>query len=303
MSSVLDSECLVCLQSYQDARFDEMTYEQWTGAVQPKVAGSWNLHNLLPADMDFFVLLSSAAGVIGSHGQSNYVAGNTYEDTLARHLTAAGRRCTSIDLGVSDFAGWVAEREGLAKILVRQGIRTMGQSEFNSIMDYYCSRSIPIKGRDDSQVVVGLYTPGDMKALQLEEPPWMRRAMFSLLHQIPSDQSSKNSNVEKQVDYATKIRSLTSVEQVAREISNALRLKVAKTLAIDPEDIDIDKPLQSYGADSLVAMELRNWCKRALGVTIQVFALMGNTSIEKLGEKMVTQCEFISDEVRAAALQ
>lgn len=52
-----------------------MTHEQYIGAVRPKVQGTWNLHQYLPKDMDFFVLLSSSAGIAGSRGQGNYSAG------------------------------------------------------------------------------------------------------------------------------------------------------------------------------------------------------------------------------------
>ena len=52
-----------------------MTHQQWEGCIKPKVHGSWNLHEHLPIDMDFFVCLSSAAGVAGSLGQGNYAAG------------------------------------------------------------------------------------------------------------------------------------------------------------------------------------------------------------------------------------
>lgn len=52
-----------------------MTHEQFLGVIRPKVQGSWNLHHYLPKDMDFFILLSSSAGIAGSRGQGNYAAG------------------------------------------------------------------------------------------------------------------------------------------------------------------------------------------------------------------------------------
>ena len=46
--------------------FDKMTLEKFQASLRPKFKGTWNLHNNLPADMDFFVLLSSLAGVHGA---------------------------------------------------------------------------------------------------------------------------------------------------------------------------------------------------------------------------------------------
>ena len=51
------------------------------GAIRPKVNGSWNLHQYLPKDLDFFVMLSSSAGIAGARGQGNYAAG-VYNDSL-----------------------------------------------------------------------------------------------------------------------------------------------------------------------------------------------------------------------------
>lgn len=63
----------------RDELFELMGYESWKVAVECKTLGSWNLHTLLPEAMDFFVLLSSASGVVGLRGQTNYAAGNTFE--------------------------------------------------------------------------------------------------------------------------------------------------------------------------------------------------------------------------------
>ena len=62
-----------------------MTHEQFQGVISPKVQGSWNLHHLLPKDMDFFILLSSSAGIAGSRGQGNYAAGTHMTTTFPIH--------------------------------------------------------------------------------------------------------------------------------------------------------------------------------------------------------------------------
>ncbi|THC88924.1 hypothetical protein EYZ11_011625 [Aspergillus tanneri] len=63
-----------------------MTYSDFSAAVRPKVVGSLNLHNaFLTQHLDFFILLSSAAGIVGNSGQANYAAGCTFQDALARY--------------------------------------------------------------------------------------------------------------------------------------------------------------------------------------------------------------------------
>jgi len=65
-----------------DAVFDNMTYANWRNCIDPKVVGTWNLHNSMPKDMDFFVCLSSIAGCVGSRGQGNHAAGTLHSRML-----------------------------------------------------------------------------------------------------------------------------------------------------------------------------------------------------------------------------
>jgi hypothetical protein len=76
-----------------------MTYEDWVIATEPKIQGSWNLHEAMPSDLDFFIFLSSSAAVIGARGQANYASGNAFQDSLAQYRRCHGQAAVSLDLG------------------------------------------------------------------------------------------------------------------------------------------------------------------------------------------------------------
>jgi NADP-dependent 3-hydroxy acid dehydrogenase YdfG len=98
-----------CAMVLRDAMLNNMTFEQWTQSLAPKVQGSWNLHRYLPADMDFFVMLSFMAGIIGNPGQANYSAAGTYQDALSRHRRAHGRASKVADLDIVSDVDYIAE--------------------------------------------------------------------------------------------------------------------------------------------------------------------------------------------------
>lgn len=100
-----------------------MTIDDYKTAILPKVNGTWNLHSqfLHVDDLDFFVILSSTVGTLGNASQSNYAAGGTYQDALARWRVGRGLPCVSIDLAAVKSVGYVAETAGVRNRMARLG--------------------------------------------------------------------------------------------------------------------------------------------------------------------------------------
>jgi acyl transferase domain-containing protein/NADPH:quinone reductase-like Zn-dependent oxidoreductase len=114
----------------------QLDRERFRSVMAPKINGAWNLHSLtLDEPLDFFVLFSSAASVLGSPGQGNYSAANAFLDTLAHYRKTLGKPALSINWGPWAKVGMAVQPgrggrlaiKGLESIKPQQGIELLGR--------------------------------------------------------------------------------------------------------------------------------------------------------------------------------
>ena len=273
-----------------------MSLSDFQAAIGPKVDGSWNLHSLLPKRMDFFVLLSSLAGIIGLAGMAGYTCGNTYQDALVQHRIAHNEKAVSLDLCNIDNVGYVAEHEGLTETLEPHGLSILKETEFLALLDYYCNPGLPLPSPMQSQVVIGLQTqdaPNANKNLALGRP------LFRILRQATADQGSVTiAELDSTVDLTAFIRAADTLDEAAHVVVDAITSKLARLLATDKENVDSRRTIATYGVDSLSAVEMRIWFRNVLGAEVTTFDILGNESIAALSLSVAARSRYVKASVR-----
>ncbi|RFU25040.1 hypothetical protein B7463_g11292, partial [Scytalidium lignicola] len=283
-----------CIQGsmvLKDNRFEKMSLNEWNEAVRSKVNTSWNLHNLLGPDLDFFILLSSTMGIAGNSEQSNYAAGSTFQDALARHLASQGLNAVSLDLPVISGVGFVAEKPELLDYMRSTGWAFMDEAEFHATLDYHCRPSTEPVSLLRSQVVPRFWLPQETAVEGYELPSWRHDPLFSHLTQTEVTTTEKIV-AEKDINHIALLATASSTGAAEKIVLDALLLKISRLLSVEESNLDPAKPLHTYGVDSLVAVELRSWLAKGLSAEVSVFDITNKSSIYQLASTVTTRSKL-----------
>jgi hypothetical protein len=275
-----------------------MSFSDWTTAVGPKVQGTWNLHNNLPSDVDFFVLFSSYGGIVGQFGQANYAAANTFLDAFVQYRHKHGRPASVIDIGVMGEVGFVSQNPHLLNQFERTGMHILREQDLLDALALALERSKPsldltpprqlhnIKAYcNHSQLILGLCN-SIASSSQSNRVAWRRDSRMSIYHNLDKSGETSSETIDSE---STHKRSLKTVlrpdipdDDKPMIIADALAGAIAMFLIKDVAGIALDRPLAELGIDSLVAIEVRNWIRQQAGIDISVFSIVQSSSLLEL---------------------
>jgi acyl transferase domain-containing protein/acyl carrier protein len=205
-----------------------------------KVLGAWNLHQqTLGCELDFFVLFSSAAVVLGASGQANYVAANTFLDSLAHYRHAQGLPAMAVDWGCWAGGGDSQLGKDTAARLAALGMTPLAPAEALNAFERLLGGELPHAAFMRLNWQTFLRTPYDSPFFDDVRP---RNAPV----QAPTD-----GLLQRLKKTAAAQRRPMLVEHISRCAVQVLGLGAGYR-------IDELQPLRELGADSLLSVELRN---------------------------------------------
>lgn len=269
---------------------EQMTYDNYLAAVRPKVNGSRNLHQLFDTpECDFFIMLSSLSGIVGFVSQANYSAGNTYQDSLARHRRERGLHGVAIDIGIVDSVGYVAERQETFDRLRKSGYRVLSEADVLNTVE-----QAVLAGPSDAQMILGL------NGANLEQTSDLRFAALRYRAPVGDGAAAASSNgASSSLDLSAQLAAATTLAAATSIVLDSVIAKLADIFMVVASEIDPAGSVADTGVDSLVAVELRNLLALRAGAEISIFAIMQSKSINALAETVVAKSRFVPESLVA----
>jgi len=215
--------------------------------LNPKVTGSYHLDIASQAvELDFFAMFSSGSSVIGNLGQADYAAANGFMDQFAvyRNQLVANKERQGQTLAINWplwLDGGMEIDETSQKQLQQEiGMHPMetqvGMRAFSHSLAMQCDQALVIQGEPDkirkAIFAVQTFQPETAKTTQQEKP--------SVVSQLDSDLLLENAQ-----------------SYLCQQLSTLLKIPV--------NEIDPQSPMERYGIDSIMAMNLTNALEKDFG--------------------------------------
>ncbi|MDH6107809.1 acyl transferase domain-containing protein/NADPH:quinone reductase-like Zn-dependent oxidoreductase/acyl carrier protein [Kitasatospora sp. MAP12-15] len=226
-----------------DAVVTNITDDQLERVWRPKATGAWRLHEATSAlDLDWFVLYSSMASLLGNPGQGAYAAANAWLDALATWRSARGLRTLAVNWGpwgevgvATDFAA-----RGYQTIPTAQGLQALA-----ALLTHRRVRTGVIPGEPDSWI-----------------PAAGRHS--SLFAGFTDGGPAGGARQGSDRDIQAELRSTEAGLARHTALEKYLAEHIRTVLRLGGTTLDPQTPLKALGFDSLLRIELRTRLESAL---------------------------------------
>ncbi|ETW23976.1 mycobactin polyketide synthase MbtD [Mycobacterium gastri] len=239
------------------ARFaphDQLGDQEWADVFSAKVTGLIRMIDGWPLRPDARILLcSSVSGVWGGYGHAGYAASNRMLDTVAAQLRGNGLNCMSVRWGLWQGTT-IAGTDDVARI-ERSGLIAMDP-------DAAITASLGRRHGDP------LILAADFDRLRVFFESQGAAMPFATATTERDDDSGADGDRPDQLS-----------------VSDLVRAEIAAAFSLDgPAAVDLNASLVDLGADSMLALDLRDRLRRWTGQSVPAARLLGGiTGAELIG--------------------
>ncbi|GAB1201010.1 hypothetical protein APSETT444_010394 [Aspergillus pseudonomiae] len=270
----------------KDQSFHNMVHEEWVAALYPKVKGTWNLHHVLKdKPLDFFLLLSSMAGIMGWPGQANYGAANTFLDAFVKYRQSLNLPAHVIDLGLMGDIGYASEASLISALQASQSksLQVLDERQFLQAVE---AAVLAQRLSRQNQVVVGLGTTRTLSSAEFASA-WTKEARFDIWKNIIAtmEQPVEGSKADELREHMEAIKNNPLLLD-RPETEEKILLELGKLVASytsRPEDMTLEE-FTNIPIDSLMTIEIRTWFRRHAGIDITLVEVSNSGTVGGLGK-------------------
>jgi acyl transferase domain-containing protein/alpha-beta hydrolase superfamily lysophospholipase/acyl carrier protein len=269
-----------------DGLLNHQDWARFERVLAPKVYGAWNLHTLtqhLP--LDFFVLFSSTASLLGSPGQANYAAANAFLDTLAHHRWVSGLPAVAVNWGPWDRLGMA----GNVTTATRQrwaghGLAPLAPDQATQALGALLNGHVP-------QVAVLRADWSRLTAAAAIDPSGTLRALLADQTTQPEQPGQQASAPQQHPAHPDRLEQLRSLDPHQRPdfIRAALRGFAADVLGMPTEDVPASQDLLELGMDSLMVVEVTRAIQQEFRLLLYPKELYEHPTIDALTAYLDTE--------------
>jgi thioester reductase-like protein len=184
----------------------------------------------------------------------------------------------------SSGAAFSIEADGEERLVIVQEVEDLKKSRINEVME-------------NIREVVSKHYNIQVYAIALIEPESIPRTVTKKIQRYVSRAAFLDGSLKIiaswQKEKITKIKSLpkrrTFLPLKSKKLESWLISKISEKLGMDSSEINIEKPLVSYGLDSLSAVRLTAEIEEELGATLLIATLFESPSIKHIAQELKTQ--------------
>ncbi|PYH44900.1 non-reducing polyketide synthase pyr2 [Aspergillus saccharolyticus JOP 1030-1] len=268
----------------KDQIFTNTNISDVQAVISPKVQGSLLLNEAFGhLDLDFFILFGSAAGPMGNIGQAAYSAATHFMSALIQQRRKQGRVGSIIHPASIAGVGYLSRADSALHDVLE---RTMGSSSTqlseNDLHELVAEAILA--GRVDSgrnaDIIAGIEM---MDAAKSPEAVWLKNPRaWGFINQsgsLPGETCTRNDALEMKV----RLQAAKNIDDVMDIITAEFIREVRFRLNFPAEEpVTSGMVLSEMGVDSLVAIALRQWFAKEVGVDLPMLRFLSGSSIGEL---------------------
>lgn len=242
------------------------TPEGFRAVFNPKVQGTWNLHEQTLGDgLDFMLLFSSIASLFSAPGQGDYIAANQYLDAFVSYRNKLGLRTTTVNWSTWRETGMSVHHDFTVDTLFKAIMTRDAIAGMDTVLNKRVPRALIGEVNFDSKMV-----------------SLLTRFQFGLSHKVRTELEKRMGN-KKQLGSRKTTGEIGEARLTGRadgdynEFERIIGTAWARVLGF--EELNIYDNFYELGGDSILGLRIANTLNEQLGVEIGVADLLSYLTI------------------------